>query len=397
MIRATREHGGFDVLAQSVVRDTRISYRALGILMRLLSNAPGFSMDSNALAAARGKEGRDAVRTGLRELRQSGYITTAQSQLPNGHWVTQNTVHDLPADGSDPVAEPRVYVTRPVTRAVPAAPSPAPEPVKAQTAAADQAPAPAANVEVPLANVASATGPAPVPAAPQPVPTEDGFSVTEDGFSGVGETEDGFSGPGATEDGFSGAKSSKSTHKSKSIKAYAAQLAVLPVQPVPIPVLIRAKPATVASAPVTLDLPGIPSTPAPTAPIPEGPVAADTPAGRRRGCRIGNWRPDEGDIGWARAKFPAVDAAFEADQFVDYWKAKPGAAGCKLDWHLTWHSWIRNAVKYGQRQRQERKSKTERGVDAMHELAALYRKVCAREQTEAEYARYMELTNGRGV
>lgn len=34
----------------------------------------------------------------------------------------------------------------------------------------------------------------------------------------------------------------------------------------------------------------------------------------------------------------------EADKFADYWKAKPGTAGRKLDWAATWRNWIRRAT-----------------------------------------------------
>lgn len=34
----------------------------------------------------------------------------------------------------------------------------------------------------------------------------------------------------------------------------------------------------------------------------------------------------------------------ELDKFKDYWAAKPGKDGCKLDWQATWRNWIRNAV-----------------------------------------------------
>lgn len=39
-----------------------------------------------------------------------------------------------------------------------------------------------------------------------------------------------------------------------------------------------------------------------------------------------------------------------ADQFRDYWHSKPGAAGRKTDWALTWKVWVRNegALKPGQ-------------------------------------------------
>jgi hypothetical protein len=31
------------------------------------------------------------------------------------------------------------------------------------------------------------------------------------------------------------------------------------------------------------------------------------------------------------------------EKFRDYWRAKPGAGGRKLDWDATWRNWCRNA------------------------------------------------------
>ena len=30
---------------------------------------------------------------------------------------------------------------------------------------------------------------------------------------------------------------------------------------------------------------------------------------------------------------------------MDYWCAKPGADGTKLDWEATWRNWLRKAIK----------------------------------------------------
>lgn len=47
---------------------------------------------------------------------------------------------------------------------------------------------------------------------------------------------------------------------------------------------------------------------------------------------------------WAKKSAPAVDLAFETDQFVDYWSSKPTNA-TKLNWDATWRSWMRKAQK----------------------------------------------------
>ena len=46
---------------------------------------------------------------------------------------------------------------------------------------------------------------------------------------------------------------------------------------------------------------------------------------------------------WAKGERPDLDIAKQADQFADYWRAKPGKDGRKLDWLATWRNWIRGA------------------------------------------------------
>jgi hypothetical protein len=38
---------------------------------------------------------------------------------------------------------------------------------------------------------------------------------------------------------------------------------------------------------------------------------------------------------------PDLDPDFTAQQFADYWKARPGKDGRKLDWAATWRNWVR--------------------------------------------------------
>ena len=64
---------------------------------------------------------------------------------------------------------------------------------------------------------------------------------------------------------------------------------------------------------------------------------------RRRGCRL----PDDfvPDPGMATAiGLPPERYASVRDGFLDYWRAKPGAAGRKLDWPGTWRNWVRREV-----------------------------------------------------
>jgi hypothetical protein len=66
---------------------------------------------------------------------------------------------------------------------------------------------------------------------------------------------------------------------------------------------------------------------------------------RKRGERLSpDWSPTDADrafardLGWSNSQ---IDS--EAANFRDYWIAKPGAGGCKLDWPATWRKWVRSS------------------------------------------------------
>lgn len=73
-----------------------------------------------------------------------------------------------------------------------------------------------------------------------------------------------------------------------------------------------------------------------------------TSSPRARGSRLDReWQLPEDWRMWARTNFPASTDAqvFEqAEQFRDYWIAKPGAQACKLDWEATWRNWCRRGL-----------------------------------------------------
>ncbi|WP_312834765.1 hypothetical protein [Comamonas sp.] len=45
---------------------------------------------------------------------------------------------------------------------------------------------------------------------------------------------------------------------------------------------------------------------------------------------------------WATKERGDLDVEVVADSFRDYWVAKPGKDGRKLDWQATWRNWVRN-------------------------------------------------------
>lgn len=82
---------------------------------------------------------------------------------------------------------------------------------------------------------------------------------------------------------------------------------------------------------------------------PQGGNGAKPPK-QQKGTRFKGHVPDEW-LAWAATEFPHVDAAMEADKFTDYWMAKAGAGGVKLDWQRTWRNWIRKAAADAPRKR----------------------------------------------
>jgi uncharacterized protein YdaU (DUF1376 family) len=50
-------------------------------------------------------------------------------------------------------------------------------------------------------------------------------------------------------------------------------------------------------------------------------------------------------IAWAKTErsWTSADCRTEAATFVDFWNAKAGRDGTKLDWQATWRNWVRNS------------------------------------------------------
>jgi hypothetical protein len=93
-----------------------------------------------------------------------------------------------------------------------------------------------------------------------------------------------------------------------------------------------------------------PASPAPTLPVIPDPLKTDdeladeAPAAlvAKRGSRLPiDWMPSADDIAFCRTQRPDLDPGAVADEFRDYWIAKAGQAGVKLDWSATWRNWVR--------------------------------------------------------
>ncbi len=56
-----------------------------------------------------------------------------------------------------------------------------------------------------------------------------------------------------------------------------------------------------------------------------------------------DWVPSPSLFDWAKRERPDLDIGKQASMFRNYWHAKPGKEGTKLDWDKTWQNWIYKA------------------------------------------------------
>jgi hypothetical protein len=99
-----RRRSNFTVLPCKTIRDSRLSFRATGLLAFLLSLPDGTPVSSTKLGVDR-PEGRDAIQTAFRELRTAGYVAQHKEQLPDGRWVTVTEITDEPPETGFQVPE----------------------------------------------------------------------------------------------------------------------------------------------------------------------------------------------------------------------------------------------------------------------------------------------------
>lgn len=95
IIRAPRPAEGYTVLANTTLRDQRLSWKARGLLAYLLSLPDNWRTNSAHLTRM-APDGRASVLSGLRELDDHGYLRRQRKQDAAGRWSTTVTVYDTP-------------------------------------------------------------------------------------------------------------------------------------------------------------------------------------------------------------------------------------------------------------------------------------------------------------
>lgn len=94
--RGPRLASNFTILSNAVINDDRLTFRARGVLVWLLSKPDDWRTRSDSIAAHSPKEGRDAIRATLRELAELGYLVREKIQNERGQWMTFQTIYEEP-------------------------------------------------------------------------------------------------------------------------------------------------------------------------------------------------------------------------------------------------------------------------------------------------------------
>jgi hypothetical protein len=94
IVRSNIPKDNFTIVRNSVLRDVRLSFRARGVLIYLLSHVNNWRTDAQCIAA-NGLEGRQAVLKALQELKTIGYMKQSKKQEPGtGRWFTETLLFD---------------------------------------------------------------------------------------------------------------------------------------------------------------------------------------------------------------------------------------------------------------------------------------------------------------
>ena len=101
--RSPRPESHYLIVANQVVRDQALSFKARGILAYLLSMPDNWKVSASAIARASDRDGRESILSGLRELEGAGYLRRWRHQDEAGNITNESVIFDTPKPVSNPV------------------------------------------------------------------------------------------------------------------------------------------------------------------------------------------------------------------------------------------------------------------------------------------------------
>lgn len=116
IVRGGLPADNYTITSNSAIEDKTISLKARMILVYLLSRPPGWVTSAERLASTiSDKDGLSAIKSGLRELEQAGYLTRSRTRTDEGRWRWDHTITDRPSVENRPVVDASPQVSEPTT------------------------------------------------------------------------------------------------------------------------------------------------------------------------------------------------------------------------------------------------------------------------------------------
>jgi hypothetical protein len=113
VILRRRVESNFTTFPNELIRDDRLSWKAVGLLVYLLAHPPNFRLNLVYLAKQR-PSGRDATRSALRELEAAGYVSIERSHDDMGRFSTTTwMVSQTPDFGPDSPCSENPHAVKP--------------------------------------------------------------------------------------------------------------------------------------------------------------------------------------------------------------------------------------------------------------------------------------------
>lgn len=98
IVRAANKNK-YTTIHNDVLGDERLSFKARGLLVYILSKPDHWQVRESQLANASDVDGVTAVRSGLNELKECGYIVNERKHDEDGQFYWESTVYDYPQVG----------------------------------------------------------------------------------------------------------------------------------------------------------------------------------------------------------------------------------------------------------------------------------------------------------
>lgn len=92
IVRSPHPQRDWTAFENTTLRDRRLSMKARGVLVWLLSMPADYRVSSDQLAKV-GPDGRDAIRSALTELEATGYLVRRRVRTDDGTFTWETTIY----------------------------------------------------------------------------------------------------------------------------------------------------------------------------------------------------------------------------------------------------------------------------------------------------------------